>query len=196
MSWKNSPTFCGDMNFVVVKIGDKHEKFWPISVDRVFTLERLAGPVAQAIVRLQGSPNDCTLVDRTLTEKDGSVSRELINEAINPELAKFRVKDQSDAIKALIEAVASPSNACLIGDLIMDSMREHFPEGQPRPGGNELLKALPAPRLIELLKGVMQANASVIDPLVARVAPELVKAKGGAKDGKAKRRTKKASAAS
>lgn len=168
-NWKDSPVFCST-KAVEYEVGGEILKFWPLSVERVFTLRALATPIAQAIVRLQPGGNDTTIIERQVSYAEGP-GREVINEAIHPELAKVREAQQAKAIKELIEAVTDPKHAALIGDLLIDSLRELFPDGSKKPGGNEVLRALPAPRLIEMLRGLMKANAEVVDPLVARVVP-------------------------
>lgn len=171
--WKESPLFAPENNYHEVEIQGTTHKFWAICPTKIFKLRRLATPIAQALMAMRPGANDVTIVDRDIAnDGSGGRGREIITEGISPQLAKLRFEQQEAGLKSLIESLTDEANAAILGELIMDSMREVFPRTGKLPAGIEVVKGLQtAGRLLQVLRAIAVANAEVIDPLVARVAP-------------------------
>lgn len=173
--WKSKASFVGETNYTEHRVGDKDYKFYPVRVSTMFKLRRVALPLAKALAALfkpRGS-FDSTIVERTLTEEDGAVSKEVRNEAIEPELAKIRTDERVLAISELVEAFTDETNAAILGDIIVDSLREVYDAGKNNPPGHEVIKAISLPTLKDLLIGVAKANKEVLGPLADRAQAEI-----------------------
>lgn len=171
--WKKHPSFVGGTNFEERDINGATMRFHPISAGLMFRLRRLAVPIAKALSTLfQATSFDVTVVDRTTKGPDGE-GREVIQEAIDPRLAKVRTDQRADAMAELIEALSAEQNRLLVGQIITDSLREVFPRGMKSSDVEEFMVGLEAPTLLKLLRGVAAANSEVLGPLEDRVRSQM-----------------------
>lgn len=190
--WKTNPAFVGGTTYEESEVNGTELKFYPISVNVMFKLRRIAAPLAKAISTLfQPDDKDLTVIERTFSDDgEGGKGKELIQEAISPQLAKLRQESRASAITDLIEAVTDERNALVIGRVIVDSLRDDFPRKMKDSDVQDFVSKLEAPRLVELLKGVMAANGKVLGPLEDRV----LKAKGAQADQEAEPETEMSTA--
>ena len=131
----------------------------------------LSEPIAKAINTLfaDQSRDAASAVKRT---NDGEFHMEDIKtEALDIEMAKYRIKERADAITTIMGTLADARALILLGTLFMDSLRDDFPYAKERHPSEveEFLygsddedseyQGLDTPVLVELFKGWMKANA-------------------------------------
>lgn len=160
------------------EVGGIDHVFYPVSVGCAVKLKALGGPLISALTTLfskAGREDDVRKIvrefDATETEPAG---RESVVEEINPELAKLRVDQRNEAIDSALEAVTSQANVGIVGDLIIDSMRDLFSPGdKDNPPGIEVSKFFNVVQMREVLTGVGKANSEVFGPLAGKVTQVL-----------------------
>ena len=171
-NWKDKKSFIGSTNYVEHEVGGEELKFFPLSVTVMFKLRRVALPLPAALSTLFAPNNtDFTVIQREFSDDgEGGRGKEIITEAISPQLAALRTKERTEALEQAIGALTDEQNAEVVGAVIMDCLREDFPRGSkenPKPG--EFIHELDLPCMIECLKGVAKANREVLGPLADRV---------------------------
>lgn len=153
--------------------------FLPISVGLAFEFRDIGKPLAKALGTLfTKTDQDYGTLNRTISpSKDADDGmQEMIIDPITVPMAEFRHKQRSEAIEELIAALTADNNKKLLGKLLLTSLGN--PPKPQREGSNEpvvlwepdeLIDALPAPVLVEMLIGVAKANKGVFGPLADRV---------------------------
>ena len=171
--WKKNPAFIGGTNFEEREVNGEMLRFHPISAGLMFRLRRLAVPIARALSTLsQKHTTDTTVVNRQFEDDgDGGRGAEVINEALSPQLAKLRTQQRADAMQELVEAVTDESNKLLVGQVIIDSLRDSVPRDAAKKTAEiqEFMDSLDLTTLVSLLKGVASANSEVLGPLEDQV---------------------------
>ena len=168
-SWKDS--------FITPKaisheVGGSKHFFYPISIRRLARLKVLGGPVIKALTVFFAKDSDDVRKITTETEatKTEPSMAQCIIEDIKPELATLRAKQKATAIDELLDALTAEQNIALVGEMIVDSMRELFPpESKDNPQGLEVTTFFNVIQLREALTGVFKANAEVFGPLTTKV---------------------------
>lgn len=147
-------------------------KFYPISTRMLFQLRSLAKPIARAIgTLLQSKQNDYGKETVEVKSPEDAYQIRTSVQAISADLAKTRHDQMAAALDSLIDGLVSESTAMSLALLIMDSLREEYPQRPATPQmAQQFLADTPAPAMIELLMGVAAANRKLFDPLKARVA--------------------------
>lgn len=150
------------------------QKFYPISVSMAFKLRVAAKDIAKALSNLFADRRgDSETVEtsnptdkKTTDGKTVLFERTIISRASTPGTAEFRDRQREKAIHDLISTVTEPENAKVVAMVIIDSMRDVFPDPKEAPPPEEFL-AQPGTlaALPEMLIGVAKANKGVLDPL-------------------------------
>lgn len=151
------------------KVNDETLNFYAITVDMAIRVRALGGELAEALtVIFEGRQTDVTQTVREVPDEFG-VGRETIIQEISPTLAEFRGAQRSKAVRKALEALLDPSNAAIVGEILMNSLREMFPPGDPgNPPGKEFISRLPVPVLGQMIGGLVKANAGVFGPFEER----------------------------
>jgi hypothetical protein len=158
-------------SFVEHPVGAEAYKFYPVSLRVLFQLRGLAKPIAQAISTLLTSRSDD--IGRESVEvkaPDGGTQLRTTIQPIQDSLAKTRFDQRASTLNALIDQLMSEGAANMIATLIMDSMRDLFPNRTPSAADcAKFVAEVPAERTMEMLAGVAKANKKLFDPLKVRV---------------------------
>ena len=86
------------------------------------------------------------------------------------DVIKFRAEQRSNAIKSFTEALIGKESRNLLARIVCDSMRDEFDEGgAAQEDVEEFWNSLDLGLAAEFVSGAMEANVSVIRPLVERV---------------------------
>lgn len=167
--WKEGKSFLGSTNFVEHQVNGQTLRFHPVSVTVFFRLRKLAKPIATAVSTLffPNDSRDVRIVEQTIAPSgDDPGGKVTTNEPVSPEIAIMRDEQRSVAIAEAIDALTSDENADVVGEVIMDSLRDLFPRrSADNPPAREFMQALDACALAGLLIGVAKANAEVLGPL-------------------------------
>lgn len=149
----------------VHSVGGTEQKFWPLSLRMTFRLRGIAKPIAKAVAAfLSTASRDDTGSEHSTVRSTGGEQTHITVTAISPDLAKVRFEQRQSSIESFMEGVLSEPAMAVLADMIMDSMREAYPN---RKSGDidEFCKTVPAPIAMEMLAGVAKANAKLFDPL-------------------------------
>jgi hypothetical protein len=168
MTWNEmKASFVGRTNYITREIEGHQVQFHPISVGALFELRRIAKPLVGAISTLfPTTPPELerTLVKRTMHDNSGTANEE-IYEGVSPDLESTRVRARQEAMQNAVETLLDPGNAKTVGRLVMDSCRELFPRGdKSNPKPDEFMRDLDTDIAIGFLRGVAEANVSVLGP--------------------------------
>jgi hypothetical protein len=158
------------------EVGGKKLNFYPMSIGLAFKLKSIGKPLGAALsVLFTNDKNDAGTKIRLVANEHGTQDSEQIGEPISPELAALRLKQKSDAISNLIDAITADSTQELLGTVIMDSLRDQFKDS--RPSTEEFVTNVHMPQLVEMLIGVAKANKGVFGPLTGEFETALDKAR-------------------
>lgn len=168
--WKEKLSFLDSMTKKghPIRFGDDTVYFYPLSVLKLPKLKSLVGPLGKAFASMTASDqNDISQRTIRTTEQNGDKSEVLEINAIAADLASLRQEQKERAISELLDALFDKANMEVIGELLMDSMREVFPRGSSdNPTVTEFLSAYgDLPVMVKLLEGMLGANKGVFDPL-------------------------------
>mgnify|MGYP006274708185 CR=1 len=157
-------------NFITHQVNGEDVRFYAISVGMMFRLKTIGRPLARSLAVLFGkNDRDQATADRQVGE-----DREIVIEAISEGLAKIRHEQKTEAIEGLIDGLTKDNNVEVIGEIIMNSMRDVFPPNdKSNPPAKEFMDSLPAPVLTALIVGVAKANKGVLGPLADQVADQM-----------------------
>jgi hypothetical protein len=163
---------CFSPNFVVHEVAGDPLHFYPVSVGMAFKLRVVGKPLAKSLAVLFGNKEqDHGTRDVTVHNEYGSEDRQIIIEPITEGLAKIRHSQRTESIEKLVESLTDDGNAAIVGEIIMDSLRDVFPKGDPhRPPASEFINQMPLPVLGAMIMGLVQANKEVFGPLTEQVA--------------------------
>lgn len=175
-AWKEKRTFLAP-NSITHKVGDTDYQFYSISLGMMFKLKCVAEPVAKAVALLfTKRDQDYGVIQRNIgADKDGANGgTEIINEAVSVPIAELRAKQQKEAIENLMQAFLVPEHLAVLGEIIMDSMRDEFPKGHAdTPPAQEFIKEVPLPVMTQMVMGVVEANKEVLGPLAGKLQGSL-----------------------
>lgn len=152
---------------VMSKVGDQDVEFFSLSFPVLFAMKSAVGPVAKVLGNLfRPATNDVgRFQEDTRDPKNGGPVRVTQQQPISLELAKFRSEQSTKNMHEAIEAIFADQNRLLIGRILMDSMRGICPR-KPEPKAiEEFLADLDLGIVVEMVQGVVKANAEVFGPL-------------------------------
>lgn len=170
--WKEALT-CFSPNFITHKVGDQDLNFYAVSLGMAFKLKVVGKPMARSLAVLFGNKdNDHGTADRSIANEHGGEDREILIEPISEGMAKIRHEQRVEAIDKLVEALTSDTNISLIGEIIMDSLKEVFDPAKKGdwPPASEFINSMPLPIVGEMVMGVIESNKRVFGPLTEQVA--------------------------
>lgn len=171
MSWKDKVSFLAP-TYIEHEVGGETLKFWPVSLGVAVKLRAIGAPLAEALsILFAPTDNDATVIIREFEGGDGG--KEKVVEAVDPKLAEMRDKQRADALSKAIKTLSDSKNLGVIGEIIMDSMRENFPKSEPRPPGLEVMNELPLKPLKEIIMGIVKANKDVLGPFAEKAQERL-----------------------
>jgi hypothetical protein len=187
MGWKDKLTF-RQSQFVDHEVQGSKLRFYPNRIRVLHVLADVSRPVAAALASLFADQSrDSALNEKTMTEGE-TLIRESSVAAVSVDTIKMRAKEREDAIAKLVDAVSDKRNRLLIGQLLMDSLREEFPAHTDRPvpeveeflyGDGEGYEGIDLPTMGEMLTGWIKANSKVFGPVGEQVAARLGASLGG-----------------
>lgn len=155
--------------FVEREIQGNIFRFYTVSVSAA---TRLAPAISRMIghlsVLIGGNPE----ADQGRTLKDyeapsGEKVQETVVEPINPALAKLRLEQRKAAMEGAVEALLDPKTRMVLGELLMDSLRDDFARNARRDTAlvGEFVDSMDVPTLLEFVKGLAEANIGVFGDL-------------------------------
>lgn len=168
--------------YVESSVNEKNLRFYPMSVGMLAKLRVVAQPLVKALTKLfNQEAADRTRIERAVTsdqviktfnEKNEPIEvtgqdTEVIIEAVDPKLAKLRSEEKDRAMNDLVSSLLDENNLHVLADLVMDSLRDVF--GQDKPPALEFVQQTPLPLMVEMLKGVVAANAGVVGPVGGKI---------------------------
>jgi len=161
-AWNTQP--CFTPTFINHRVGEQDIKFYPVSLGMMFKLKAIATPIARSITTLFSKKDEDT-TRRIVSLKSGDSETHI--GAVSTELATFRDTQQVEAIGKLVETLTDAETLKVLGEIVMDSMRELFPPGSKKdwPPAAEFCNTVPLPAFGQMLVGVCQANKDVLGPL-------------------------------
>ena len=153
--------------------GKRTLHFYPISMVAGFRLKKMSGPISKVIVGFfSKTAQDAGQKYVTTTdEKTGYRVVESSQESIAPNLAKYRAGQREEAIKETMEMLLEPSNAAVLGFLLMNSLREDFPRNETpsEAEAEDFISQLEPGVLAEMLEAFYETNKKQFAPLAKRV---------------------------
>lgn len=153
--------------FVTSKVGDQDVDFYSLSFPVLFALKSAVGPISKVISGLfNRSRTDVGRFEEHSRDKDGAPVKIIQQQPISPEMAKLRAEQQAKATQEAVEAIFGDQNRLLIGRILMDSMRGICKRKPETREIEDFLSDLDLGLVVEMLQGVVKANAEVFGPLV------------------------------
>lgn len=151
-------------------------KFYPLSLNAVHKLKSIGKPVAKALSMVFVDTK--ADVGKNIKEVTNPVDRITMTETtidpISPDLAKLREAQRSQGIEEIMSALTDPATMRDVVHVIMDSLRDDFPTRSETEVADFISKT-DVPTVVELLQGVVKANAGVFSPLVERLTEQMRK---------------------
>lgn len=151
---------------ITAKVGDTDVEFFSLSFPVLFAMKSAVGPVAKVLSSLFSSNRN--LVGRfqeDTKDTQGSPVRVVQEQAMTPEMAKLRAEQSTKTVQEATEALFADQNRMLIGRILMDSMRGICPRKPTPVQIEEFLAELDLGQVMEMIQGVLRANAEVFGPL-------------------------------
>lgn len=158
-------SFLSSRTFFAKEIEGETLKFYPVSYEVACRLSGLAEPIAVAFsTLLLGQERDVGEVEKVRKSGADDYERETVTAPIDPKLAEMRLGAQNKAIGDLVRALTSPANGDAAARIIIDSLRDEFPRGEPAKETIAEVRRADLGRLGELLLGVLEANKGALGP--------------------------------
>lgn len=165
--------FCPDVHKEKMPSGSELT-FYPVSLRTAFLLRSVIGPIAEAVAVLLSGKDLHTTVRSERTEES-----QVCLTPPSPELLNAVASMRSNAINKAILSITDPKNVTVIGQILMDSLRDLFPKGATaNPTPEAFMDTLELPMLTTLLIGVFKANKGVFGPLTPTLGAALQSAEG------------------
>jgi len=153
---------------VMSKVGDQDVEFFSLSFPVLFQLKSAVGPVSKLLSGFGRASNDVAKI----TQGEGA-DKIVQEQAITPEMAKVRADLKAKALQEAMDGIFADQNRLLIGRVLMDSMRSSQPR-KPTVEQIELFLAdLDLGQIIDMLQGVVKANAAVFGPLAQALGAQI-----------------------
>lgn len=167
-----------ERKYVVKEIGNTTWHFYPISLGRMFELKKTIKEVFGATAVLLGKRgDDVTQEIENIKQGESTISRTNIG-AISPELAKMRDDQKRTGIEAAIESLLSEHNKLTLGRMLTDSLREDFARDVQDPEITTFIATLDLDMTVQMVMGLVEANAKVFGPLGQRAKSAIEKKLG------------------
>lgn len=182
--------------FISREVNGEKLHFYSPPVLTILKLSDFATPLTQALVTVfQDVEGDQGRVTQDYQTPDGEQGAKTSLEPLSVDLARYRDGSRRDAITRLVGSLTSPEARLMLGEIIMESLREDFerPKGGFKP--DQIKEFIENPDLdgstaVDLLGGVMEASkgifgpfaeaaTAILDMLKARVEDVVTAAKDG-----------------
>jgi len=174
--------------FIVKEVNEKKLHFYAPPVLTILKLSDFATPLTHALVAVfQDTNGDQGRVTQDYQTPDGEQGAKTSLEPLSVDLARYRDGSRRDAISKLIGGLTSPEARLMLGEVIMESLREEFtrPKGGFTP--EQVKEFIENPDLdgstaVDLLSGVMEASKGIFGPFAeaATAVVEMLKTRVGA----------------
>lgn len=158
--------FLKDADYEIARVMGEEHRFYKVSVGHLLPWRNAIKNIAEAVALLfPDTASDKDFKQETIkdTAKDGhSEITRLENAAAKFEIIQHRDNQKQEAAAKMVDVLAD--NMTVLANLIMDSMREDFPDRKTRPTANQFLEAMPVEAVFDMTKGLLQANRSILGP--------------------------------
>lgn len=169
-----------DPKSIEFEINGEIKKFYPTSLKAALRLRAVAKAFMTAILAFIQQMNDwngAQIVESQEETPEGGKFKK--TESITPgrhhEVVKLRAEQQERAVQTSIDSLVDAASTGVVAELIVDSMRDDFPEERKDDkkfrAACKKIEEVDIKILSQLLQGVALANKDLFDPLV-RAAPE------------------------
>lgn len=128
------------------------------------TIANLAGHIA---VLMGGGQKDQGSTIEDYTAPGGEAVSKTHSDPINPDLAKLRADQRRSSVTQALTQLMDQKTRQVLGELLMDSMRDDFPRGQARNAeeAREFVDQMDLPVLVQFLAGLIEANKNFFGDL-------------------------------
>jgi hypothetical protein len=152
---------------VFSKVGDQDVEFFSLSFPTLFAMKSAVGPIAKVLSNLfRGARQDVgRFQEDSKDPKTGGPVRVVQEQPISVEMAKLRYEQSQKTMTEAVEAIFADQNRLLIGRILMDSLRSSQPRRPSVEQIENFLADLDLGMVVELIQGVVKANAEVFGPL-------------------------------
>lgn len=159
--------------------GDRTIRFFPVSVGKLFFLKQIATAISSSLATLFGQKSP--FVDfKTITRQVGD-SSERTSEPPPEALIELRKRHRSEAIRGIVEALLDTQSIVAIGRLLMDSMRDEYPDRQNITDADvkSFVDGLDVEVLPILVSGFIEANRKILGGAEGKVRAVIQAAMNG-----------------
>lgn len=142
--------------------GTRQVRFFPVSVGKLFFLKQIATAISTCLSTLFGQKSP--FVDfKTITRQFGT-DTERTSEPPPEALIELRKRHRTEAVRGIVEALLDSQSIVAIGRLLMDSMREEFPDRQNITDADvkSFVDGLDVEVLPILVSGFIEANKKIL----------------------------------
>lgn len=160
-SWKDvAKSFLAPQKATHV-VGTRETNFYPISVKALLSSREVLKPLARAL-RVLFAQNTS---DQGTTRRTVGDAGEILISPIAPELAKLRHEQVDKALAELIDALTDDKNATVIGQLLVDALRDDFERDSMDPASClAFVRGMDATTLSDMIVGFAKGNKKVLGP--------------------------------
>lgn len=168
--WREGGTLYTEPHWVEHKVGERTLRFYPVSTGLLLRLRTMGKGLAQALTTLLSQAKGDQGYEETRFDDPRNPGAKVVFHAVTPEVRAARSKEREDAVGRLVEALTDERNLLVVFQMIVDSLREDFPRDMQETEVSNFLRETPLPRTVELVHGLIKANAEVLGPLRGRLS--------------------------
>lgn len=154
--------------YTEVEINGENVNFYPVSISVAFQIKEAIKPIARALGNLMADSSS----DRGYTSsRNAEGFEQTVVDPMSVELARFRNEKREQAILDIVDSITERKSRTALGRLIMNSMRDEFPNQKLEQADvDNFLDAVDTDTMVQLVKGVLKANARVFGPFGEKIA--------------------------
>lgn len=155
--------------FVELEVGGKLLKFYPMSIRALPKLHTLIKPFVKAVSGFFATTdNDVEREFKDINDvTSGGSVRHTHVKAADLQVSKYRDEQMEKRISSLVDTILEESNHEQLAVLIIDSLRDEWPDAKPSP--SDFLSSMDLAILADLLLGVFEANKVVFSRLTSKL---------------------------
>lgn len=156
--------------FIVREVNEKKLHFYSPPVLTILKLSDFATPLSHALIAVfQDVETDQGRVTQDYQTPDGEQGSKTAFEPLTVDLARYRDGSRRDAITKLIGSLTSTEARLMLGEVIMESLREEFERPKGGFTDEQVTEFIQDPDLdgataVDLLSGVMEASKGIFGP--------------------------------
>ena len=153
---------------------DIEKRFYEMRAGLVPRVKTIALPLVKSLTVLFSKKDGdrATQHREHKTENSHEVNYTIL--ATTPEMARERHSQQTAAVEGLFAGLTSTETLDAVAEIIVDSLRDDFPNKEARAAGAKKLREdLSLPQMVPFLIGVGKANKDLFGPF-ADLAPDMV----------------------